>query len=227
VIGPVDKNEERAGLGELSSRLRAFIGKRVPAADVDDVLQNVFLRMQRGLATLRHEERFGPWAYQVTRSAIADYRRARHRHPIAEGDPPDSIGVDPREDDGDAGRALAHYVAPFIAMLPSPYREALTLTELEGLSQAAAAQMMGVSLSGMKSRVQRGRTRLRELLDGCCVIALDLRGRVVSFEPRSPESIPEGCCPPAGCECRPGPADEADASLRETAEQGNRPPLRA
>lgn len=203
MINPVHKNEEPFQLGGLSSRLRSFIAKRVPAADVDDVLQEVFLRIQRGLATLRQEERLGPWAYRVTRNAITDYRRVRHRHPLASSDAQDSVGVDPREEDSEAGPELANYVAPFIAMLPSPYREALTLTELEGLSQSAAAQMMGVSLSGMKSRVQRGRTRLRELLDACCEIALDARGRVVSFEPHSPESIPEGCCPAGTCECPP------------------------
>jgi RNA polymerase sigma-70 factor (ECF subfamily) len=126
----------------------------------------------------------------------------RRRHPLAAGEAPDSVAVDPRDDEGDAGQELASYLAPFIAMLSSPYREALTLTELEGLSQSAAAQMLGVSLSGMKSRVQRGRARLRELLDACCEIALDSRGHVLSFEPRSPDSIPEGCCPER-CECRP------------------------
>jgi RNA polymerase sigma-70 factor, ECF subfamily len=66
-------------------------------------------------------------------------------------------------------------VVPFIAMLPSPYREALTLTELEGLTQKQAAGMLDVSLTGMKSRVQRGRARLRRLLDDCREIALDAR----------------------------------------------------
>ncbi len=57
-------------------------------------------------------------------------------------------------------------------MLPSPYREALTLTELEGLTQKEAAEMLGISLSGMKSRVQRGRQQLRQALEDCCHIAL-------------------------------------------------------
>jgi RNA polymerase sigma-70 factor (ECF subfamily) len=191
---PKEPESRRADVGDLSSKLRAFVAKRVPGPDVDDVLQDVFLRVQRGLPNLREEDRFGPWAYSVTRSAIADYRRMRHRHPIAGSHPPDSIGIEPKEGRPEAGQELATYVAPFVAMLPSPYREALTLTELEGLSQAAAAQMMNVSLSGMKSRVQRGRARLRDLLEACCEIALDARGHVVSFEPRSPESIPEGCC---------------------------------
>lgn len=77
-------------------------------------------------------------------------------------------------------RELATYIVPLVAMLPSPYREAITLTELEGLTQQEAAEMVGISLSGMKSRVQRGRRLLRQALDECCEIALDARGAVMS-----------------------------------------------
>ena len=48
--------------------------------------------------------------------------------------------------------------------------------ELEGLTQQTAAKRMGLSLSGMKSRVQRGRARLKQMLDDCCLIELDRRG---------------------------------------------------
>ena len=88
-------------------------------------------------------------------------------------------------DENAAERELALYVTTFIAMLATPYRDALTLTELEGLTQKEAAAMLGLSWSGMKSRVQRGREQLREALEACCHIALDGRGRVVSCEPRA------------------------------------------
>lgn len=137
----------RTAWQDLAAKLRPFVARRVASeADADDVVQDVFLRMQ------------------------------------------------PEEDDGAVERDLAMYIAPFVAMLPSPYREALTLTELEGLSQKDAAAMMGISVSGMKSRVQRGRARLREALEACCEIALDARGRVISCEPRPDGRLPGGCC---------------------------------
>jgi RNA polymerase sigma-70 factor (ECF subfamily) len=179
---------------ELEARLRPFVARRVPPADVEDVVQDVFLRMQRGIAALRDEERFGPWVYRVARSAIADQRRARARHPLAEGEAPEGAIEPPdSEEEGAAEQALARNVAPFIAMLPSPYREALTLTELEGMTQKEAAEMASVSLSGMKSRVQRGRERLRALFEDCCAIALDARGRVVTCEPRLDGKAPKDC----------------------------------
>jgi RNA polymerase sigma-70 factor (ECF subfamily) len=170
---------------ELEARLRPFVARRVSPSDVDDVLQEIFLRVQRGLNGIRDDERFGSWVYRIARNAIADQRRARARHPLAreEGPDPAAPEVEP-EGSSSAEELLALAVVPFVAMLPSPYREAITLTELEGLTQKQAAEMLGISLSGVKSRVQRGRARLRTLLEECCEIALDARGRVVTCEPR-------------------------------------------
>lgn len=184
----------RGAWRDLDAKLRPFVARRVPAADVDDVVQDVFLRMQRGLAGLRDDQRFGPWVYQVARSAIADQQRASARHVVPRDPPREEELPAPEPDDDAAERELATYVSFFIAMLPSPYREALTLTELEGLTQKDAAEMLGVSVSGMKSRVQRGRRLLRSALEDCCTIALDPRGGVISCEPRPDGRLPAGCC---------------------------------
>lgn len=181
MIGP----DARCAHRTLEAQLRPFVARRVSPADVDDVVQNVFLRLQRGIDGLRDDERFGPWVYQVARSAIADQRRSRARHPLADGEAPEQATLAPDSaEDVDLACDLANYAAALVATLPSPYREALTLTEIEGQTQKAAAEMMGISLSGMKSRVQRGRQMLRKLLDECCEIALDVRGRVIACEPR-------------------------------------------
>lgn len=169
---------------ELETRLRPFVKRRVSDCDVDDVLQDIFLRVQRGLANLRDEERFGPWVYQVARSAVADHGRARARSPLAEGSAPEvSVVLDDQDDDG-AAQMLASAVAPFVARLPSPYREAVAMAELEGMPQAEAAAVLGITVTAMKSRVRRGRARLRELLEACCEIALDARGHVVACRSR-------------------------------------------
>ena len=184
----------RSSWQDLDAKLRPFVARRVTApADVDDVLQEIFLRMQRGLSALRDDERFGPWLYAIARTAIADHRRRLARHPVARENMVPDATIEESDDDFVADE-LATYIAPFVALLPSPYREALTLTELEGLSQKDAADMIAISLSGMKSRVQRGRERLRDLFDACCEIALDVRGHVIGCEPRATR--------PVACECR-------------------------
>jgi RNA polymerase sigma-70 factor (ECF subfamily) len=188
----------RGAWQDLEAKLRPFVARRVRGeADVDDVVQDVFLRMQRGLAGLRDEQRFGPWVYQIARSAIIDHHRHAAKHPVADADTTPELAAETDSDDGAVERELASYLAPFVAMLPSPYREAVTLTELEGLTQKQAAEMVGISLSGMKSRVQRGREQLRKALEDCCHIALDARGRVLSCEPRPDGKLPDACCRPA------------------------------
>lgn len=185
----------RGAWRELEAKLRPFIARRVRSdVDVDDIVQDVFLRMQRGLAGLRDEERFGPWVYQVARSAIVDHQRVAAKHRVVDADGSEEQPLHADDDDRAVEEELAGCLAPFVAMLPSPYREALTLVELEGLTQKQAAEMIGISLSGMKSRVQRGRVQLRKALEDCCHIALDARGRVVSCEPRPDGRLPDGCC---------------------------------
>ena len=67
---------------------------------------------------------------------------------------------------------------------PYSYADAVRQVDLEGLTQVEAARRAGVSVSGMKSRVQRGRAQLRELLDACCRFDIDSRGRVVGYTAR-------------------------------------------
>jgi RNA polymerase sigma-70 factor (ECF subfamily) len=168
----------------MAARLRPFVARRVPPAEIDDVMQNIFVRMERGLPTLRDEERFTSWLFQIARCAIAEHLRTRARNPLPDGRVIDEPVVEPEEDDREAMHALARCVSLFVAALPSPYREAVTLVELEGLTAREAAAMVGVSVSGMKSRVQRGREQLRRMFELCCEIALDARGKVTAFTPR-------------------------------------------
>jgi RNA polymerase sigma-70 factor, ECF subfamily len=206
----------RGAWRDLEVKLRPFVARRIRGeADVDDVMQDILLRMHRGLGGLREDERFGPWVYRVARSAIIDHQRLTSKHRVANppqqalehaGSSPDerdtaTTDIDPvttplEPDDGDRAieQLLAGTIAVFVAALPSPYREALTLTELEGLTQKQAAEMLGISLPGMKSRVQRGRAQLRQALEDCCHIALDCRGRVVSCVVRPDGRLPKGCC---------------------------------
>lgn len=185
----------RGAWREVEAQLRPYVARRVPSpADVDDVLQETFVRMHRGLATLGDDERFGAWVYRIASNAIADHLRVRVRHPVASGDgghePKDTITGEP---DPHLETDLAECVSLFVARLPSPYREAITLTELEGLTQKDAAEMLGISLSGMKSRVQRGRERIRHMFEECCEMTVDCRGHVTECVPRSLDQVPADC----------------------------------
>jgi RNA polymerase sigma-70 factor (ECF subfamily) len=187
--------EARGAWSDIEARLRPYVARRVASAsDVDDVLQEIFARVHRGLSGLRDGERFGAWVYRIAGHVIIDSARARARALVTSSEhSPDRSSVDV-DDDADALQTeLGECVALFVARLPSPYREAITLTELEGLTQKDAAELLGISVSGMKSRVQRGREKIRDMFDDCCRISVDCRGRVVECEPRALEEIPEDC----------------------------------
>jgi RNA polymerase sigma-70 factor (ECF subfamily) len=186
--------EARGAWREIEARLRPYVARRVPPSDVDDVVQDAFVRVYRGLSSLSDEERFGAWVYRVAAGAIVDHLRKRARNPVASDVPRDGAAdAASLEFEGDLEAELSECVAMFVARLPSPYREAVTLTELQGLGQREAAAMVGVSLSGMKSRVQRGRDRIRHMFEECCEIAVDCRGRVTGCTPRNLEEVPEDC----------------------------------
>lgn len=191
---------------EVHDGLRVFIAKRVAnEAEVEDILQEVFLRMHRRLDSLKDPQRLVAWVYQITRHAIVDhYRKAERRrevpvglagdldeaHPTAEPLPSASS-----KDSGQLREELAGCLRPMIARLSIQYRDAVTLVELEGLTQNEAAKRLKLTLSGMKSRVQRGRRQLKHMLEDCCVIQLDRRRSVADYELRHPQCDPCGVSP--------------------------------
>ena len=180
---------------EFGDRLRAFIARRVDSdADADDILQDVFLRIHRHAGSLQRRERLVSWLFQITRNAIADFYRAPvRRRELLAGAPhdlepgPEQTWSWVEEDDAaaaDATRELATCLGPMVERLSPHYREAVILVDLDGLPQKEAAIRAGLSLSGMKSRVQRGRKALEQLLHDCCQIELDTTGRVMDYQLR-------------------------------------------
>ena len=171
--------------------LRAFIAKRVAnEAEVDDIVQDVWLKMQRGLDGLKDQSRLILWIYQIARHAIIDhYRAPGRRREMAVGLAADieahqslSARTTASEDSGQLRRELAGCLRPMIERLSGEYRQAVILVDLEGLVQQEAAAQLGLSLSGMKSRVQRGRRQLKEMLEACCTIELDRRRGVADYD---------------------------------------------
>lgn len=127
---------------------------------------------------LRASERLEAWVWRITRNAIADYlRRVRSDEPL-----PDDLTAPPNNHG--AMTDLSPCVRGFVGELAPAYREALVLTEWEGLTQEQMAQRLGLSLSGAKSRVQRARIHLKKLLLNCCRLELDRRGNVLEMQRR-------------------------------------------
>jgi RNA polymerase sigma-70 factor, ECF subfamily len=184
-------SEARGAWQDIERRLRPYVGRRVASpGDVEDVLQEIFVRIHRGLAALRDGESFGGWVYRIAQSCIADAARARTRSPVQLVRELPERAAPAADASDDLESELSACVAMFIARLPAPYRDAVTLTELQGLTQKDAANLLDVTLPAMKSRTQRGREKIREMFEECCRISVDRRGRVMACEPRAIEEVP-------------------------------------
>jgi RNA polymerase sigma-70 factor (ECF subfamily) len=165
---------------DLDERLRGFVRRRIGDSDAaEDVAQEVLLRLHRSLGDLRLEDRLDAFAYRIARNAIIDHYRARASAKEIAAAPDDLIArieVDRNTgedaDEAQGRQELARCLEPLVRRLPEPYREALTLTDLGELSQVEAARVTGLSVPGMKARVQRARAQVRELLTACCDVAL-------------------------------------------------------
>jgi RNA polymerase sigma-70 factor, ECF subfamily len=136
------------------------------------------------------------WIYRVTRNLIIDHYRRRRRTGELDEDIEAPSSLPEFEEDPQA--RLAFSLRETVDELPEPYREALLLTEYEGLTQAELAERTGISLSGAKSRVQRARSRLKELLLECCHFELDALGGIVDYHERCCRCNPKaGSCAPS------------------------------
>lgn len=172
---------------EFADKLGQFIRARVnDPATAEDILQDVFVRIQTRLDQLKDPAKLQSWIYLIARNAIIDHYRTRKETVEI----PETLAVEPPAADGDV-EALKAAFRRMVFNLPEPYREALVLTEFEGLTQQQLADRLGITLSGAKSRVQRGRAQLKQMLHECCTFAFDRRGKVIDCTPRAKANCAE------------------------------------
>lgn len=185
-----NENENKEFIwNEFSSGLKSFILSKVKNdSDANDILQDAYIKIHDNIHKLKDSSRIKPWIYQITRNLIIDYFRANN-HYKKESVPVTEIPASPPPE-----QFMDIAIGDMIKMMdemPDEYCEALCLTELEGLSQKEYADKKGLSYSGAKSRVQRARLILKNMLLQCCHYQFDKYGTAIDIQPK--------CC----CCCSP------------------------
>lgn len=183
--------------------LLAFLRRRIgDAALAEDLLQTVFLKAHAGLGSLADAERALPWLYRIARNAVIDHHRTRRvGEPLPE-DLAESVAAESLE----VETGLERCVLPMIEQMPAHYREAVLLADIQGLPLAEVAVRLELSLSGAKSRVQRGRAMLARCFEECCELERDGRGKPIAWTAR--RACAPGECVPVSCDavpCSPSP----------------------
>ena len=159
-----------------------FVASRVSDTQAaHDLVQEVFLRathLENGLCGINNRR---AWLFQVARNLLIDrYRLTRDEIPLD-----DELGLVEVTDEVAPVDMLSQCLPRVLSELSPEDREAITLCDIEGLSQQALADRLGMTLPAAKSRVQRARRRLREQLVTACQVQFDEAGHVCCFEPRS------------------------------------------
>ena len=168
-------------------KLSAFIRSKVAEDVVDDILQDVFVKIHTRLDSLKDNVKLESWLYQITRNTVFDYYRSRK--PTEQL--PDWIEQPESNEEETIRKELSSCLEPMVNELPDKYREAIQLSELENKTQKEVAKVENISLSGAKSRVQRGRALLKTMLHDCCQIELNKNNQLVSYNQKNKDSK---CC---------------------------------
>ena len=160
--------------------LKNYITKVVKnQTDADDILQEVFIKIMRNSDKVKQAKNLRQYIYGMVRNAIGDHFRSKHP-PTADAET--SVLVT-EEDELLLNATIADCcVKPFINQLPEKYKAALLLTEFQDVSQKDLAKMLNISYSGAKSRVQRGKEKLKEMILNCCAYQSDVYGNLMKDE---------------------------------------------
>ena len=161
---------------DFSSKIRAYLlGKVRSPEDIDDLTQEIFIKIHTSLATLKDEKKLAPWIYTIVRNSITDYYRKRDTG---------STEVDENisySDDNDKEKNISgilYCLNVFIDRLPEKYREAVISSDIDGVKQKDMAKRMGLSYTGLKSRVQRGREMIKGMFIECCGVPYRMEGNL-------------------------------------------------
>jgi RNA polymerase sigma factor (sigma-70 family) len=133
--------------------------------DAQDLVQEVLLRVQRGLATYRPGS-MEAWLGRITTNAFLDDVRRRRRRPVvALPDDPDAVVPSAASaDEALAAEALPDDVNAALQRVPDDYRATLVLSDVVGLRYDEVAEALGVPVGTVRSRLHRGRALLRAAL---------------------------------------------------------------
>lgn len=181
-IGETENNMQMINSGdtgqiweEFSGRVRSHLLRKMRnKGDVDDLMQEIFIKIHSHLPHLRKRDKLSSWIYRIAENTLNDYYR---KNPGRETEFDENKSAHGNADE-DPLSGIEGCLEAFIARLPEKYREPLVMSDVEGKSQKEIAQEMDISYSGLKSRVQRGREMIKDMFVECCKLSVGKDGRL-------------------------------------------------
>ena len=173
---------------KFSHPVKDFIRNQTHNADVtDDILQEVFIKIHQNLHLLREEERVAGWVFQIARNTVLNYFRTQKKHLENQAFYQYETDAESPFKEHNLNEMVGIWLEEFKKDLAPKYQEALQLVDIEGITQVELAHRLGISISGAKSRVQRGRQQLKQKLTDCCPVKTDQYGNILEVEHKTGE----------------------------------------
>jgi RNA polymerase sigma-70 factor, ECF subfamily len=161
---------------DYKSSLLGYIKKRVANDDdAKDILQDVLLKSYQFCSKGKTVLHLKSWLFKITQNTIVDYYK-KNKNISFEIDLVDEIN-----ENSLTGEA-SEYIKALLKLLPDEYAIPLYMYDLENISQKEIAEKLHLSLPNTKSRIQRGRLKLKERFLECCVVEFDENGEMIRFD---------------------------------------------
>lgn len=163
---------------DLHQELEKFILHKVKNVEIcQDLLQDVFIKIQLNIHTLSDSSKLTSWIYQLTRNTIADYYRKTNFDAQI-----NDFQIAENENEEPLYSALSDCINSKISKLPKKYKQAILLTYFDNKSQKDLANDLNISYSGAKSRVQRAKEILKDNVTECPKVISDKSGKIIDFD---------------------------------------------
>ncbi len=164
---------------ELQPKIHHYLSRLLGDQEVEDVVQEVFTKVSRGLDSFNGQSKLSTWVYRIaTNTAIDKLRSPAHRYSSDRTSLEDSAGIKPNTsrigqaetsiDQKVIRKEMSDCVREYVDRLPPDHRTVLVLSELEGFKNREIAEILQITLENVKVRLHRARAGLKkELDDGC------------------------------------------------------------
>ncbi len=163
---------------DLHQELKKFIFSKVRDIDkCEDILQDVFLKIHINIHTLSDCSKLTSWVYQITRNTVADHYRKTNLEVQIDG-----FDFAEQENEEPLYLSLSNCINEKISKLSEKYKQAILLTYFDKYSQITIAEELNLSYSGAKTRVQRGREKLKDLVIDCKNVVTDNKGNLITYQ---------------------------------------------
>ena len=146
--------------------------------DAEDILQNTFVKVASNLDSVHRQEKLQAWIFAIARNTIADHYRKKGSSVSGQFDE-ELSETTPEPVSTVIATSLDCCLMNFLDQLPGEYRDILIDVELKDVKQKDLVDKYKLAYPSIRSRVQRGREKLKQVLLSCCDIATDSRGNLL------------------------------------------------